>query len=148
VIVATDSAEVAKISERHGASAFRDPPDARTLADVADAALSNVSARGAGAALVLVSDLPEATGEDVDRLIDEMEAFDVVLARDSRGVHTNALGLRLETGFRTRFGSAESAREHRESAERAGLSVGDVQSPTLSFDVDTPEDYALLLARS
>jgi 2-phospho-L-lactate/phosphoenolpyruvate guanylyltransferase len=147
VLVVTDSREVSKLAVQRGAAALPDPAGARTLADVVDAALEEVERRGASSALVLVCDLPTATNDDIARLVDELGRRDVVLSHDARGAHTNALGLRLSRRFRTRFGSETSADEHCEAAERAALSIGFVETPTLAFDVDTPEDYALLLSR-
>lgn len=143
VVVVTDSTDVAgAVGGR--AAVLRDPPGARTLADRVDFALRDVAERGAAAALVLVSDLPKVTDDDITRLLDELGRCDVVLARDAGGAHTNALGVRLGFDFRTSFGSDESFRLHREAAARAGLSVRLVESPTLAFDVDVPEDYARL----
>lgn len=147
VLVATDSAEVASLAEQRGAKPLRDAASVRTLADVVDAALDELGRYGARAALVLVSDLPDVSVDDVNWLVTELGRFDVVLARDARGSHTNALGLRLGTEFRTYFGSAESAADHVRGAKDAGLSIESVESPALAFDVDTPEDYARLVSR-
>jgi 2-phospho-L-lactate guanylyltransferase len=144
VLVVTDSARVAEEAVRTGASAVRDPADANGLADCVDHGLNEVQKRGAGAALVLVSDLPEVTPGDVALLVDALRRFDVAIARDRGGEHTNALALRLETRFPTSFGADDSFRRHSETAERAALSVTVVESPSLAFDVDTPEDYARL----
>jgi 2-phospho-L-lactate guanylyltransferase len=147
VIVVTDSADLADLAASRGAVALRDPENPRTLAAVVDHALDELVRRRADSAIMLVSDLPEVTDDDVGRLVAELERSDVVLARDAGGAHTNALALRLGSGFRTSFGADDSLRRHRETAERAGLRVSDVDSPTLAFDVDTPEDYARFVAR-
>jgi 2-phospho-L-lactate guanylyltransferase (CobY/MobA/RfbA family) len=92
-----------------------------------------------------MSDLPELRVSDVQMLAEELGRFDVVVVRDTRGEHTNALGLHLATRLPTSFGREDSFRRHCRSAERAGLSVGVRESATLAFDVDTPEDYARLV---
>jgi 2-phospho-L-lactate guanylyltransferase len=114
------------------------------LAGCVDHGLDEVQRRGAGAAVVLVSDLPEVTQDDVALLVGALSRFDVAIAQDRGGEHTNALALRLVKRFPTSFGAADSFRRHRETAERIGLSVTVLESPSLAFDVDTPEDYARL----
>jgi 2-phospho-L-lactate guanylyltransferase len=146
VLVVTDSADVAHAAERLGASAVRDPEAVTSLADCVDYALHELERRGATTAVVLLSDLPHVTQDDVAELVERSMRFDVVLAPDKDGDHTNALALRLGLGFHTSFGTANSLSRHRETAERAALSVSVFESPTVAFDVDTPEDYERLLA--
>jgi 2-phospho-L-lactate/phosphoenolpyruvate guanylyltransferase len=144
VLVVTDSARVGDAAERAGVRAVHDPAGASGLADCVDHGLDEVRRRGGEAAVVLVSDLPEVTVHDVARLVDALNHFDVAIARDRGGEHTNALALRLETRFHTSFGAADSFHRHCESARRTGLSLTVLESPSLAFDVDTPEDYARL----
>lgn len=145
IVVVTDSDAVAAAA--HGrAIVLRDPPGSVALADPVDFALREVGERGAARAVVVVSDLPKITDADVARMLDVLADCDLVLAPDSGGSHTNALAVRLGLGFRTSFGHDESLRLHRDRASRAGLSVRLVESATLAFDVDTPEDYARLVS--
>jgi 2-phospho-L-lactate guanylyltransferase len=144
VLVVTDSARVAEASVLAGARAARDPAGALSLADCVDHGIDEVRRRDGDAAVVLVSDLPSVTVDDVGALVDALRGFDVAIARDHGGEHTNALALRLEKRFPTSFGAVDSFRRHRETAERMGLSVSSIESPSLAFDVDTAEDYARL----
>lgn len=144
VLVVTDSARVADAAARSGARAVHDPTGARGLADCVDRGLDEARQLGASAALVLVSDLPEVDANDIALLIDALSRSDVVIARDQGGEHTNALALRLQPRFPTSFGAADSFRRHSETAKRAGLSLTVLESRSLAFDVDTPEDYARL----
>ncbi len=144
VLVVTDSDRVADAAVRAGACAVRDPAGATGLAASVDHGLDEVERFGAGAAVVLVSDLPDVTSGDIALLADATSRFDVAIARDRGGKHTNALALRLERRFPTSFGADDSFRRHCASAEELGLSVTVVESPSLAFDVDTPEDYARL----
>jgi 2-phospho-L-lactate guanylyltransferase len=144
VIVVTDSARVADAAVLAGARAVRDPAGATSLADCVDYGIDEVRRCDGTAAVVLVSDLPSVTADDVMALVAALNRFDVVIAQDSGREHTNALALRLETRFPTSFGAIDSFRCHRETAERMGLSVCVIESASLAFDVDTPEDYARL----
>jgi 2-phospho-L-lactate guanylyltransferase len=144
VLVVTDSARVADAAVRAGARVVQDPEGASGLAGCIDCGLDEVRRLGAGAALVLVSDLPEVTIGDIALLVGALNRSDVAIARDRGGAHTNALALRLDTEFPTSFGAIDSFRRHCETAERIGLSVAVLESPSLAFDVDTPEDYARL----
>jgi len=145
VVVVTDSDGVASVAGGR-AIVLRDPPGSTGLADPVDFALREVGERGATGAVVFVSDLPNITEADVARMLGELAHCDLVLAPDGGGSHTNALAVRPGLGFRTSFGHDESLRLHRDQAARAGLSVRLVESATLAFDVDTPEDYARLVA--
>jgi 2-phospho-L-lactate guanylyltransferase (CobY/MobA/RfbA family) len=102
---------------------------------------------GADAALVLMGDLPAVTTFDLGVLVRELEETDVVIAPDERGRQTNALGVRLENRSPTAFGKLDSLRTHCEAAERRGLGLRRIASPTLAFDVDVPEDYVRLRER-
>jgi len=148
VLVVTDSARVAAVADRLGVASLRDPEAAPTLAHCIDHALEELRRRGATHGLVVVSDLPALADEDVQGLVERLKEHDVVIAPDKGGHHTNALALRLEPPIRTSFGSTDSLRRHGESAERAGLSIGVFVSPSLAFDVDTPEDYAEFVNRN
>jgi 2-phospho-L-lactate guanylyltransferase len=157
VVVVTDSPRVADAARAGGAVPVFDPrpgpngarSSATLLRDCVDFGLEEIRARGATAGLVLMSDLPLLTVGSVHALLRELERFDVVIARDASGQHTNALALRLGTPFPTSFGSPDSFERHAETASRANLSLSVLAVPTpehdaLAFDVDTPEDYEKL----
>ena len=101
--------------------------------------------RGAAALLVLFGDLPLLTGEDVRRLVAHEAA--VVMAPDRHATGTNALLLRLDgegRRFRFQFG-AESYARHVAEAERLGLATATSVAPGTAVDLDTPEDWWMLL---
>ena len=100
---------------------------------------------GAESLLVVPSDVPLISEGDVAGLVQRSEQAEVVIAPSNDG-GTNALLLRPPAAIPFRFGR-RSAAHHRFEAERAGLGVSFVHSPTLSFDVDTPADYAAYMER-
>jgi 2-phospho-L-lactate guanylyltransferase (CobY/MobA/RfbA family) len=51
------------------------------------------------------------------------------------------LGVPMPPAFATSFGHPDSAARHRADAERQGLACIDVESASLAYDVDTPDDH-------
>jgi 2-phospho-L-lactate guanylyltransferase len=139
IVVATDSDEVARLAEARGAIAVRDREGAR-LGAIVDDAIAAAGARGARAALVVMSDLPRLADGDVARLLEALATSDVVVAPDRRGEGTNALGVARVGALATSFGYADSAARHLGRAREAGLMAVVCESAGLGLDVDTPED--------
>jgi len=100
-------------------------------------------ARGAGALLVLLGDLPRLTPGEVTRLVSSVEHVDsaqsVVLAPDREGQGTNGLLLRPPDLLPFAYGLGSFER-HRAIARAFGVEPLVVASPGLAFDVDTPAD--------
>jgi 2-phospho-L-lactate guanylyltransferase len=143
VTVVTDGDDVAELGRSLGALVVRDaasPP----LGAIVDAALADLGDRGAGGALVLMSDLPLLAAGDVQGLVAAMRGLDVVVAPDLRDEGTNALGLTPPGRLRTSFGTRDSARRHALGAEAAGLRAGIHRSRGIAFDIDEPEDLGQL----
>ena len=143
ILVVTDGDDVADLARARGAVAVRDaasPP----LGAIVDAALAELHARGAGTALVLMSDLPRLAAADVRDLIAGMSELDVLAAPDLRGEGTNALVLAPPDRLLTSFGVRDSFARHLQRAQAAGLRVGVHRSEGLAFDVDEPADLESL----
>ncbi len=103
---------------------------------------------GADATLVVFSDIPLITREDVDGLIREGLRSDrcVVASPSTRG-GTNALWRKPPTIVQCRYGE-NSFITHRLEAQRAGVPFFTYRSDRISLDVDTPEDLMLLLGKA
>ena len=93
---------------------------------------------GAGALLVVLSDLPLLKTSDLTDIVALGEHASVVIAPSKDG-GTNALLLRPPDAIPFRFGPASASRHAAEAGQR-GLAAAQLQRPTLAFDVDTPED--------
>jgi 2-phospho-L-lactate guanylyltransferase len=93
--------------------------------------------------LMIAGDLPLLTSSALDRLIAAAPERGVVLAPDRQSVGTNALLCSPPDVIPPCFGP-NSFRRHVELAERAGVPVSVVDAPTLTFDVDVPEDLGRL----
>lgn len=137
-LVATDGEDVARLAKAAGAQVLSDAHGA-SLAQVVDAALDSLEARGADGALVLMADLPELTPADVRAVLAARAHADVVIVTDQSGDYTNALALPLSRGYRSCFGAKGSAARHRAQAAELGLSALVLDNPRIAFDVDTPD---------
>ena len=99
---------------------------------------------GADSVLILPSDIPLLTVDDVDRLIDlGSEQRSVVVSPSSDG-GTNALFRRPPEVIPPSFGS-DSFREHLAAAEAVGIEAKVHRSPSIALDIDAPEDLGRLL---
>ena len=106
--------------------------------------LYDLAARGCGRAVIIPSDVPLLSTEDLAFLA--APGRDVRLARDQHGEGTNGLGLPLPGAFTPCFGVG-SAQAHGQEAERQGLRFSTVTCPSLALDLDHPDDLTALLAR-
>lgn len=143
ILVATDGDEVEDLARARGVVVRRDAGE-DSLAAVVDGALDDVAARGADAALVLMADLPRVASADVNAVLDALEDHEVVLVRDHLGRHTNALALAPPLCMRTSFGNLQSFAAHLAQAQERGLRVSVVVNDGIAFDVDGPEDHAIM----
>lgn len=169
-IVVSTSATLRALAARHGALTVADPPtapaaltsNARTARDgtniTSDDALRQAPdplnaailagcrrglELGASAALILPTDLPLLCPSTIVDFLDEAGDAAVALAPDRSGSGTNALLLRPPLAISPQFGPASFLR-HRMAARHAGLRLTTIRLPALAFDLDTPDDLALL----
>jgi 2-phospho-L-lactate guanylyltransferase len=98
----------------------------------------------AGRLLVLASDLPFLSVDDLGALLMEASA-PVVIAPDRRRLGTNALLVNPPGIIDFAFGE-DSFQRHLNFASAAGLSAVEVNLLGLAFDVDLPQDWQDLLA--
>jgi 2-phospho-L-lactate/phosphoenolpyruvate guanylyltransferase len=105
--------------------------------------LAEVSKRGAGAALLLSSDLPLVDAAGLRRMLDHADGHsNVVVAAAATGRQgTNALFLRPIGDFDLHFGEASLPRFAQE-AQRRGRTFILHEDPTLALDLDEPSDLA------
>ncbi|MGR4863074.1 2-phospho-L-lactate guanylyltransferase [Caulobacter sp. LARHSG274] len=94
---------------------------------------------GGARVLVVHADLPWLCAADVAALLQATHTADLALAPDRHGSGTNAVALAGDLPFGFCFGP-QSLALHR--VQRPGCAI--VVRPGLSFDVDTPEDLAIM----
>ena len=97
-------------------------------------------ARGATKVLVLPTDIPNLTAEDVRAVASPRGSGPQIIIAPSRDGGTNALFLQPAQAIPFAFGRESFAR-HQRLAEDAGIPVRVVASASLLFDIDSPEDY-------
>lgn len=104
--------------------------------------------RAGVARLLLVSpDLPRLEPGDLATLA-TLDPGQVGIAPDRAGTGTNALSLPLPAARDFTFGyGADSFVWHVDAVSRIGLAHRVIATPGLSFDIDTPADFALLADR-
>jgi 2-phospho-L-lactate/phosphoenolpyruvate guanylyltransferase len=100
------------------------------------------AARGAERVLLVPGDCPLLDPAELERLLGEAGPG-VTIVPDRHGTGTNALVLDPPDVMAPSFGPGSCAR-HAALAAGAGARVRIVDVPSLAFDVDTPEDLAVL----
>jgi 2-phospho-L-lactate guanylyltransferase len=127
------------IAAAAGATVVDDPHEAGHSA----AALIGVrAAADADRVLLVPGDCPLLDPAEVDRLLADAGPG-VTIVPDRHGTGTNALVLDPPDVMAPSFGPGSCAR-HAALAQAAGAPVRIVSVPSLAFDVDTPDDLALL----
>jgi 2-phospho-L-lactate guanylyltransferase len=101
-----------------------------------EAAMQSLSANKV---LIIHADLPQLTHEDIQALVVAAEEHDVAIAPDKAGTGTNALLINPKADFKLSFGVGSFQAHSRDIAAR-GWSLGTVNRPGLSLDIDDPAD--------
>ena len=122
--------------------AFSSDPEPQLNAALTQAA-RYAAARGATKVLVLPTDMPNLTAEDVRAMASPRGRGPQIIIAPSRDGGTNALMLQPGQAIPFAFGR-DSFRRHQRLAVEAGIPVQVVESDSLLFDVDLPEDYRLV----
>jgi 2-phospho-L-lactate guanylyltransferase len=142
VVVISRDKRVRRLAKEAGAWALVEA-EAELNAAIRQAA-GWIGGRGGQAIFVLPADLPLLAPADLIEMIESgREAPAVVLAPCRRQRGTNALLLRPPQLIPFAFGP-DSFEEHRQAAQALGLEPIIYRSPTVAFDLDTPEDWAEL----
>jgi 2-phospho-L-lactate guanylyltransferase len=117
--------------------------DPGSLDAAATAGRSWFAAAGASRVVVAHADLPRAT--TFRRVIGDRGQPVVTLVPCHRDDGTPVLSVPAHAEFTFRYGPG-SFRRHATEARRRGLAVRVVRDPDLAFDVDTPDDLAVITA--
>ena len=125
-----------------GPRAFPSAPESQLNAALTQAARYAV-VRGATKVLVLPTDMPNLTAEDVRTMASPQGRDPQINIAPSRDGGTNALMLQPGKAIPFAFGR-DSFQRHRRLAAEAGIPVRVVESASLVFDIDLPEDYELV----
>ncbi|MGH0031001.1 MAG: 2-phospho-L-lactate guanylyltransferase [Myxococcota bacterium] len=141
VAVVTPDAAVADAARAVGAEALlRDDPGLNASIDAGGAIIAPGSD---DALLVVLGDVAAASSGEIAELVGCLDGPGVALA-PSRDGGTSALLRRPRDVVPSCFG-ADSAKRHREAAERAGVACVERCLPSLAIDVDVAEDARAIL---
>ena len=142
IVVVSRDAEALHLAEERGLIALSE--EWRGLNQALAQATRRIAEQGAGALLILPTDLPLVEPDDIEALwalaLDEPA---VVIAPARRGGGTNALLVRPPGILSYRFGPG-SFNAHCAQARAAGIPLFVVRSPHLALDVDSPDDLAAM----
>jgi 2-phospho-L-lactate guanylyltransferase len=145
VLVVAGSEEVAALATKWGAEVLLEPwPEGQNVA--AKRGINRAMEAGAGAVLVLSSDLPLVTADAVRELLQAAARHEspVALAAPAVGRGgTNALYLRPPDAIGLHFGD-DSLAKFGSEAKTKGVAFVLNQSDAMALDVDEPEDLARL----
>jgi len=142
VAVVTPDAGVAAVARRAGVIALvRDDPGLNAAIEAGARAVTDGPEDGA---LVVLGDVAGASAEEIARLIAALDGPGVALA-PSRDGGSSALLRVPRDAIAAGFGP-NSAKVHRERAERAGVRFVEVSLPSLAIDVDQRADLEALIA--
>jgi 2-phospho-L-lactate guanylyltransferase len=142
LVVSSDTAVLA-LAREHGARTVLEDgnPGLNTALHRATKVAQLYAAQGV---LILPSDLPLLTKEDVEELIKQAEPSPVVvIAPDRRNEGTNALLVKPTGLIDYQFGD-NSFFKHTTQARKFNINLKIINSPTLGLDLDFPEDLELL----
>jgi 2-phospho-L-lactate guanylyltransferase len=142
-LVVAGSQEVADMAERLGAQAVVEPrQEGQNVA--AKRGIARAVKGGAGAVVLLSSDLPSVTAKSVRELLRvaaQIETPAVVAVPAVGRGGTNALYLRPPDAITLHFG-ADSLDSFRREAETRGVNFVIHQSEAMALDLDEPDDLA------
>jgi 2-phospho-L-lactate guanylyltransferase len=141
VLVVAGSKEVATLAESWGADVVTEPhQDGQNVA--AARGIERAAAGGAGAVVILSSDLPLVTQRSVKQLIDFGAQFEppavVAVPAIGRG-GTNSLYVRPPDAIGLHFGN-DSLTRFQEDADDRGVSFAIHHSDAMALDLDEPSD--------
>jgi 2-phospho-L-lactate/phosphoenolpyruvate guanylyltransferase len=145
VLAVTGSEEVAEMAAAWGASVLLEPRE-EGQNPAAERGIARARAAGAGAVLLLSSDLPLVTPDAVRNLLQAAGRFKapVVVAVPAIGRGgTNALYLRPVDAIGMHFGD-ESLAKFQEDAEAHGVKFVVHRSEAIALDLDEPSDLERL----
>src|SRR4051794_40535906 len=144
VVVVTAEPSVAELATTAGAHVVHDPDEAGQSAAAAIGVVAAVRELAAQRVLLVPGDTPAIDPGELAALLARTEP--VLIVPDRHGTGTNALLIAPPTAIAPAFGPGSRAR-HEAASEAAGVEWAVAELPSLTHDVDTPEDLAALRAR-
>jgi len=149
VLVLSPDQRVLTLADRLGATPLAEEPETGSLNDALERALVATCA-DAGAALVLLPDIPLVTAEELSLLLESLDstgnASRAVVVPDRREDGTNALLLSPPSALPPRFGE-RSLGAHLKMAEAYEVPSSVLRLEGMGLDLDTRADVELFMSR-
>ena len=142
VVVVSPDDRVLRAAHGKGARCLRD--EGKGLNRAVELALNWCVERGYDKALVVLSDTPLITPADIEAMDSAARAPPTVVIAPSRDCGTNCMLLYPPCAIKPSYGTGSFLR-HIKQARALGVRVEVYLSRNTMFDVDSPEDLALLL---
>ncbi len=144
VVIVTRDSRVVAIAGKYGIEVIREPVETRGEGPAVDYGAGILEGRGIERLLVIPSDMPQVSEEDLEAILAvDAGASSVVMAPAHDG-GTNGMLRRPPTVIPSRFGP-DSLTLHLGEAEERGVATKIIELESFRVDVDTPEDMAEVL---
>jgi 2-phospho-L-lactate guanylyltransferase len=139
IVVVTEDLDAAMLAQDLGAAAVPDHSPPRGMNAAVEIGVETVDEHGADAALILVSDIPLASGPAIDAVIDSATGGRGAVLVPSRD--GNALLVEPPGALAPQLGP-DSRAKHLALAGERDLQLTEIEIPELALDVDTAKDLA------
>lgn len=144
LVVVTRDDRAAVVAEKYGIEVIREPAETRGEGPAVDYGARVLEGRGIERLLVIPSDMPQVSGEDLERILSIDSGTPSVVMVPAHDGGTNGMLRRPPTVIRSRFGP-DSLSLHLKEARGVGAAARVVEMESLRVDVDTPDDLAEVL---
>lgn len=142
MVVSRDQAALALARHQYNAQTLQESGNPELNEALTRATQMVVATLNARSVLVIASDVPLLTADDVRGLIAQSDSIGVVIAPDRRKDGTNAMLVRPPSLIPYRFGIG-SFQKHIDETRETGIEPKFFESPTLALDIDVPADLDL-----
>ena len=144
VVIVTRDARVGEVAEKYGIEVIREPEEVRGEGPAVDYGAGILEGRGIERLLVIPSDMPQVSGEDLEAILAVDAGTPSVVMAPAHDGGTNGMLRRPPTVITSRFGP-DSLSLHLQEAEERGVATRIIELESFRVDVDTPEDMAEVL---
>ena len=144
-VVVSPDATVLSVAEETGCEPAREPAPTGGLNASLNRIMQSRSLALASTVLVLPTDLPAVLPDEIDDVLEALPAERGVVICPSQSGGTNAIAVRPPQALPFCFGDASFDAHRREAASRK-LPTRVMELPSLTLDIDDPQDIADLVA--
>lgn len=145
IVLLSKDKQVESIAREHQLGFIREPDNCHNLNEAVAFAVNTATAAKVQSVIILHGDLPLIQRADMEKLIQQAQAADVVLVADNKEQGTNAMFLRLPSTMRFAYGEG-SLERHQDIAREAGLSYFVLSLASFQLDIDNVQDIVELQA--